>query len=103
MYGHPNAPMMAPPGTAPSALQARLGSSPQLPDAPPSQPLPVHSSGYHQHPMQPGQPAYPLPMPPAASGQKKLKLSGQIILLIVVGIVCISVFITGIVLFVTSR
>jgi hypothetical protein len=92
----PNAPQGAPQ----TALQARLGSNPQLQDIPPSQPLAFQGQGYNPAPV--GPPSYAGAMPPAAP-PKKLKLSGQVILLIVVGVICISVFITGVVLFATTR
>ena len=82
-------------------------SSPGMPSAPhagyPMQGGPMLYPGQQpqqMHPM-PGQP-WMQPMQPAGGGLAK-RFTPQIIMLIVVGVVCLSIFVVGIVLFVTTN
>ncbi|MCW5834293.1 MAG: hypothetical protein KIS78_17980, partial [Labilithrix sp.] len=98
-------------------------SSPQMPAMPypgqapgPMGPMGSMGPGQGYPPMQgsmgpyPGQPGQPGPMmhgqapwPAPAPGGKRIKLSGQIVLLAVVGAICLAIFITGLVLFATTK
>ncbi len=51
----------------------------------------------------PPQQGWMQPMPPQHSPAKSSKISGQVILLVIVGAVCLAIFITGIVLFATTK
>ncbi len=97
-----NPQMMVAPG------QMQVPSSGHLPVGPGSQ-TNVGQRGFNQqgtpipypaHMVHP-QPGSPWPM--SAPGGKRFKISGQILLLAVVGFVCLAVFITGIVLFATTK
>jgi hypothetical protein len=79
------------------------------PNPPPSQPhFPAGAPQSQPHmqvaPMPyPGQPGVHQPLSPFEAPKKKFKVSGQIILLGIVGVVCLAIFITGIVLFATTK
>jgi hypothetical protein len=62
---------------------------------------PIPYPGQQGGPMMHGQSG--LPWNNAAPGSKGIKLSNQIILLAVVGVICLAIFITGIVLFATTK
>ena len=72
--------------------------------------MPMHGSMQHGPipypgqqqggPMMQGQNAFAWGQAPA---EKRLKLSNQVLLLAIVGVICLGIFITGIVLFVTTK
>lgn len=84
-------PGMAPPMPQPHAAPL----SGQMPVAP----MPNPHGGMMPNAYPNPAPWGPMPGPPA----KAFPLSGQMILLIVIGVVCIGIFVTGIVLFVTTK
>jgi hypothetical protein len=98
-------------------LQAQHG--PQS-GQPPFQAMPMGMQGAMSYPQHPGAPSamgqgpqggYPMHgqpppgwgAPPAAAQGAPLKLTPQVILLMAVGAVCLAIFVTGIVLFVTTK
>jgi hypothetical protein len=111
----PNAPPSQPhfPGAAPQMPQ----SNPHLQVPQSGHMMAQNPQGMMPHPNQgpipyPGQPNFH--QPPTAGGEwnanasplqpkPKFKLSGQILLLAIVGVVCLAIFITGIVLFATTK
>lgn len=129
--GPPSAPMqpMMGPGHDRPTSNPQIGSNPHLQAAPhamggmpqsgqmPAGPMgmgpgqmgmPMHNMGQGPipYPGQQGGPMMqgqnPFPWGQAPSG-KRLKLSNQIILLAIVGVICLAIFITGIVLFATTK
>ena len=105
-------PMGMQPGYDPLLAQGQH-SSPGMQTAPQQQGYPMHGGGpapYAQHPNAVGQ-----QMPPSMPGQHWMqaapevgggfakKFTPQVIMLIVVGAVCLSIFVIGIVLFVTTN
>ncbi|MBX3203955.1 MAG: hypothetical protein KF764_02740, partial [Labilithrix sp.] len=95
-------------------------SSPHMAAMPHGGPLPAHMGQGHgpmgppmQGPMgppsYPGQPGpmmhgrAPAPWAQPGPGTRPVKLSGQILLLAIVGVICLAIFITGIVLFATTK
>jgi hypothetical protein len=55
------------------------------------------------HVQQQAQQSQPGWMPAVPAARPRFKISGQIVLLAVVGIVCLAIFVTGIVLFMTTK
>lgn len=109
-----------PNGHAPGSNAHAPGSNPHMPASNPHFPIPANQMAAAQNmpqsgqmpisqPMGPMGPANPIPYPghmPAPYGaapKRKFKLSGQIILLIVVGAICLGIFIIGVVLFATTK
>jgi len=67
----------------------------------PMQPMgPISYSG-QMNPMMQGQAGAPWASP--APVKKGSKISGQVLLLAIVGVVCLAIFITGLVLFATTK
>ena len=116
-YCNPPAPPMSGPmgmqqGYDPALAQGQP-SSPGMQSAPQQQGYPMHGGGpspYAQHPNAAGQ-QMPLSMSgqqwmqaaPQMGGGFSTKFTPQVIMLIVVGAVCLSIFVIGIVLFVTTN
>jgi hypothetical protein len=79
------------------------GSQPHFPaGAPQSQPHMQVAQNANQPIPYPGQPGLQQ-LNPFDASRRKSKVSGQIILLGIVGVVCLAIFITGIVLFATTK
>jgi hypothetical protein len=79
-------------------------SQPHFPaGAPQSQPHMQVAQNANQPIPYPGQPGLHHPLNPFEAPKKQSKLSGQIVLLGIVGVVCLAIFITGIVLFATTK
>jgi hypothetical protein len=92
---NPHMPASAPIGAA--GMGAPIGAPMQSPmQGPTSYP------GHYAGPMQPGQPWAP-PVQQQAQGGTGFKLSGQVLWLVVAGVVCVAIFITGIILFATTK
>ena len=89
-------------------MPSQPGSQGHMPNAPMTSHMPM--GPMHGGPMMmqrqpqgmpyPNHPPQPWPQP--APG-KPFALSGQMVLLIVVGVICVGIFVTGIVLFVTTK
>jgi hypothetical protein len=94
-----------------------IGSNPHMMAAPQSGQMPISQPGGQQQQMMMGPPGSvnnPIPWPgqqglhqgqgfsfgPAGG---KFKVSGQILLLAIVGVICLAIFVTGIVLFATTK
>jgi hypothetical protein len=92
-----------PPGSNPNLVAAPNPMLPQSGHMPISQPHlmqgPMSASGMYPQPISPRH--APTFVGPARKA--KLQLSGQVILLIVVGVICLGIFVTGLVLFVKTR
>ena len=113
-YRNPPAqPMSGSMGMQPAYESQGQQSSPGMQSAPQQQGYPMHGGGpapYAQHPNAGGP-----QMPPSMAGQQWMqaapqvgggfakKFTPQVIMLIVVGAVCLSIFVIGIVLFVTTN
>lgn len=92
-----------PPGSNPHLVAAPNPMLPQSGHMPISQPHPMQgpmsAPGMYPQPISPRHaPTFVGPAPKA-----KLQLSGQVLLLIIVGVICLAIFVTGIVLFVTTK
>jgi hypothetical protein len=81
-----------------------MGGPMTMPMQPPMQlhGVPMGYPGQHGGPMMHAPQGWGPPAP-NPSGGKRSKISGQIILLAVVGFICLAIFVTGIVLFATTK
>ncbi len=86
-------------------MNMQAGAQQQMRMHPQGMNAPVSYPGNQQNPVYPGQgeqarrDGWVLPLP----GGKSLRLTGQILLLAVVGVICLAIFVTGIVLFATTK
>lgn len=70
----------------------------------PNAPMGAGAQPYAMQPMQGQPPGWgPQPAPPRAGANPLAKLTPQVILLVAVGVVCLAIFVIGIVLFVTTK
>ncbi len=93
-----------PPGSNPHMMAApahMMPQSGQMPISQPGHPMQGPMGGPGPYPQSPisarHAPTWVAPRP------SKFKISGQVLLLIVVGVVCLAIFVTGIVLFVSTK
>jgi hypothetical protein len=127
--GYPGGPppsQQHPPGSNPhfqmqqhgGGSNPHLGSNPQMMAAPQSGQMPISQQGQQMMGGPQGNNPIPYPGHLMGPGQQgihqgqgfafgpsggKIKLSGQILMLAIVGVVCLAIFVTGIVLFATTK
>jgi hypothetical protein len=99
----PNAPQSNPHMMGMQPPSGQMSAVPVQGSHVPMQPMQMQQ-GYPGQPMAQQQPQGQMPWAPHdAGGGRRVRLSGQILLLAIVGVICLAIFITGIVLFATTK